>query len=435
MKNILYILLTVFALIGLCCSCGSSDDKHEYVELEDNLDFGKGTYRPNPFKFLDSIPPFSWMGMPNSVKKTTELAISFNEDAIRSKSTAQLAFVDMNGDRIEGIAIGKADGSILSIKADTAQTIIPATITVNPNIGDSILQGSLVVLGNDLDEANGTALGTTMTAVATWSLEHQIGINWWRWIILIIIVSVALYIIFVIGCLTYGAASVGIEALSNLTFPSITFNIKSSRKKRGRKNNKIDNDSDKEHDEGYVKEIAPDYYRINRKYIIPSGSQHKNPQGMTCGQILDALNDTSGTIRFINGEPYFDKDGGTQNGEPLKATFPEGIDAFLKPQELLAGKKINRNKLHDEAFRRIAKTYRMDEDELQVFKGNSAPVEKLRQKWGCSEQDVYRRCKNPYRIARVLHECKDGRTVQLVPWVYHHISHVGGIEAVAARYK
>lgn len=435
MKNILYILLTVFALIGLCCSCGSSDDKQEYTELGDKLDFGKGVYRPNPFQFLDSIPPFSWMGMPDSVKKTTELVISFNEDAIRSKSTAQLAFVDMNGNRIDGVTIGKADGSILSIKADTVQTIIPVTITVNPNIGDSILQGSLLILGNDLDEANGTALGTTMTPVAIWSLGHKTGINWWRWILLIIIVGVALYIIFVIGCLIYGAVSVGIEALSNLSFPSLTFNIKPSRKKRGRKNKKLDNDSDEKHEEGYAKEVAPDYYRINRKYIIPSGSQHKNPQGMTCGQILDALNDTSGTIRFINGEPYFDKDGGTQNGEPLKATFPEGIDAFLKPQELLAGKKINRNKLHDEAFRRIAKTYGMDEDELQVFKGNSSPVEKLRQKWGCSEQEVYRRCKNPYRIARVLHECKDGRTVQLVPWVYHHMPHTGGIEAVAARYK
>lgn len=435
MKNILYILLTVFAFIGLCCSCGSSDDKQEYTELGDKLDFGKGVYRPNPFQFLDSIPPFSWMGMPDSVKKTTELVISFNEDAIRSKSTAQLAFVDMNGNRINGVTIGKADGSILSIKADTVQTIIPVTITVNPNIGGSILQGSLVVLGNDLDEANGTALGTTMTPVATWSLEHKTGINWWRWILLIIIISVALYIIFVIGCLIYGAASVGIETLSNLSFPSITFNIKSSRKKRARKNNKIDNDSDEDNDGKYVKETAPNYFRINRKYIIPNGWQHKNPQGMTCGQILDALNDTNGEIKFINGEPYFDKDGGTSNGKPLEVTFSEGIEPFLKPKELQVGKKIDRSKLHNEAYRRIAKKYGMDEDELQIFKGNSEPVDRLRKKWRCSEQEVYRRCKNPYRIARALHECKDERTVQLVPWVYHHISHTGGIEAVASRYK
>ncbi|WP_305306854.1 hypothetical protein, partial [Paramuribaculum intestinale] len=39
------------------------------------------------------------------------------------------------------------------------------------------------------------------------------------------------------------------------------------------------------------------------------------------------------------------------------------------------------NKLHDEAFRRIAKEYGMDSDELQVFKGNSAPVENLMQQW------------------------------------------------------
>ncbi|WP_304647630.1 hypothetical protein, partial [uncultured Duncaniella sp.] len=42
---------------------------------------------------------------------------------------------------------------------------------------------------------------------------------------------------------------------------------------------------------------------------------------------------------------------------------------------------LSLNKLHDEAFRRIAKEYGMDSDELQVFKGNSAPVENLMQQW------------------------------------------------------
>lgn len=438
MKNLIHILLVVLAISGVCCSCGSSDAKHEYIELGNNLDFGKGTYRPNPFKILDDIPPFSWMGMPDSVKKTTELVISFNEDAMRSKSTAQLALVDLNGNKIEGIQVDKPNGDIFSLKADTVEFIIPVSFTVNPNIGDSVLKGSIMVLGADLDEANGISLGTTMTPIATWSLEHKTDINWWRWILLIIIAVVALYIIFVIGCLIYGATSVGIETLSGLSVPSFGFNLNHPMKKRSKKNRKTNTkntDLEEDNDGNYVKEIAPNCFRINRKYIIPTGSQHKNPQGMTCGQILDALNDESGIIRLMNGEPYFDKDGGTKNGRPLKASFPEGIDSFLKPQELQAGKKINRNKLHNEAFKRIAKSYGMDEDELQVFKGNSGPVEKLMRKWNCSEQEVYRRCNNPQRIARVLHECKDGKTVLLVPWVYHHIPHTGGIEAVAARYK
>lgn len=266
MKKLFHILLTGLAFSGMCCSCGSSDDKLEYTELGDNLDFGKGTYRPNPFKILDDIPPFSWMGMPDSVKKTTELAVSFNEDAMRSKSTAQLAIVDLNGNKIEGIQVNKPNGDIFSINADTAEFIIPVSFTVNPSIGDSILKGSIMVLGVDLDEANRIPLGTTMTPVATWSLEHKTGINWLRWILLIIIVGVALYILFVIGCLIYGAFSVGIEALSSMSFTLIGFNLKTYRKKleRKTKKHKVHN-SNKSNDNRnlkILKQKAPEFVKL-----------------------------------------------------------------------------------------------------------------------------------------------------------------------------
>lgn len=235
MKNIFHILLAVLTLSIICCSCGSSDDKHEYIELGDNLDFGKGTYRPNPFKFLDSVPPFSWMGMPDSIKKATELAISFNEDAVRSKSTAQLALVDINGNKIEGIKVGKSDGSNLSVKADTAQTIVPITFTVDPTIGDSILNGSIIILGNDLDEANGTSLGTTMTPITTWSLEHKTGINWWRWTILILIVAAILCLIVLIIYLLYYGVSVASSKLSYVTIPSFGLKIRDAKISKGKK--------------------------------------------------------------------------------------------------------------------------------------------------------------------------------------------------------
>ncbi len=429
MRNIVCIILAAFAVSCFCISCSDSEKEHKFVDLSE-LDFGEGTYRPNPFKFLDNIPPFSWMGMPDSVKKETKLEINFNEDAIRSHSSGQLAFVDQNGNKVNGVTIGNGLSGSIDINAKTGSVVIPVSFTVNPAVGDSTLTGSIVVLGNDLDQVNGTKLSSMATPIASWSLKHEIGINWLRWTILILI---GVLILAIVVLILYGLFKLGVYIFSVLA--SLKFNNKRDNKKKCKKqDDKNKKDEDDEDDGRYAREIKPSIFRINRNYIIPNGSQHKNPQGKTCGQILDELNDKNGRIIIKNGEPVFDKDGGTLNGKPLKASFPEGIDSFLKPDELRRGSKINRNKLHDEAFRRIAKEYGMDIDELQVFKGNSAPVENLMQKWNCSEQEVYNRCRNPHRIARVLHECKDGKTVQLVPWVYHHFPHTGGIEAVASKY-
>lgn len=232
MRNIIFIILTVFAVSCFCISCSDSEKEHKFVGISE-LDFGEGTYRPNPFKFLDNIPPFSWMGMPDSVKKETELEISFNEDAIRSHSSGQIAFVDQNGNVVNGLTIGKNLSEIQNIDAKTGGVIIPVSFTVNPAVGDSTLNGSIVVLGNELDQVNETKLSSMATPIASWSMKQKIGINWLRWTILILIVALILAIValilyglFKLGLCIFVALSSAVESLSAVSLPSFNSQIR-----------------------------------------------------------------------------------------------------------------------------------------------------------------------------------------------------------------
>lgn len=170
-------------------------------------------------------------------------------------------------------------------------------------------------------------------------------------------------------------------------------------------------------------------YKLNPNFVIPNGNQSKNTSHRTSGETGILLHDHTLEIKFNKDYyPIFDKDGGTKNGKPLFVEFDEGIRSYLKESELRSKSSVNREKLHIEAFKRMAEKYGMSYDELQVFKGNSEPVERLVKKWGCSENKVWKKCRNPFKINRVLHEQPDCKTIVLVPWLYHHVDHNGGIE-------
>lgn len=190
-----YVLWIVIGCINCFCFSCSKDKPHEYENLA-TLDFGEGVYRPNPFKILDNLPPFSWLGMPDSVKMETELAIQFNEDAIRSHSSGKLMFLDSNGNKNSGIHIGSPSTNSHIIFSEHGQVIVPIIYTVNPSVGDTILSGSIAVIGTDLDMVNDTELTSIVNPIANWTLKHRIGINWVRWIILVLIVVVIILILY-----------------------------------------------------------------------------------------------------------------------------------------------------------------------------------------------------------------------------------------------
>lgn len=170
--------------------------------------------------------------------------------------------------------------------------------------------------------------------------------------------------------------------------------------------------------------------------VTPPNKNYANLEGKTFAELGNDVNDKHPSVNFRNNYPVFDKDGGTPDGKPLQVFFENGIGEYINHDEVLRkkGKNINRDKLHEEVYERLAKQLGKMVDEIKVFKGDLAAAERLADKWNCSVDEVFRRCNNPKRVQRVPHECEDGKTVQLVPRVYHdYVSHDGGIERVAAE--
>ena len=181
--------------------------------------------------------------------------------------------------------------------------------------------------------------------------------------------------------------------------------------------------------------------RGNSDYVFkmdhrPKNKGYSNPDNKTFGELASELGDDKPSVKFRNNSPVFDKDPGTKSGKPIETKIGEGIDKYLNKDQIRAngGKKVNRQALHEEVFKRMANELGISVDELKVFKGDLAAAERLAKEWGCSIDDVFARCRNPKRIQRVLHECEDGMTVQLVPRLYHdNVIHNGGIEAVVSK--
>ena len=248
MKKIKIYSIFFIVVLSFLISCSHSEKEDiEYVQL-DNLNFGEGIYRPNPFKFLDNVPPFVWMGMPDSVSKSTNLRIAFNEDAVRSKSEAYIVFTDTQGNIINGDNNEIYGLRILRIKADSINQDYPLNILINPHVGNKMLKGNIMVSTSDLDSINNVSLTSTdYKSIGQWSLNHQIGINWWRWLIFIIIIiflCVCLY--FLIYGLIYILGNIKINFI-----PSKSYNNQSkefsNKKEDKRKNKKEKKDKEKLH--------------------------------------------------------------------------------------------------------------------------------------------------------------------------------------------
>lgn len=163
---------------------------------------------------------------------------------------------------------------------------------------------------------------------------------------------------------------------------------------------------------------------LDENYVWPNGNSYHNPDGKTIGELAKDLGTDNLTVRYNpEGEPIFDCDPGTETGRPYEVTFSDGIGSYLDDK----GGQIDRKGLHEEAFNKLADQLNCSVDEIRVFKGDADPIQRLQDKWNCSEDEVWQRCNNPNHVNRTWHECRDQKTVQLVPNMFHNISHDGGV--------
>ena len=178
------------------------------------------------------------------------------------------------------------------------------------------------------------------------------------------------------------------------------------------------------------------------KDCTPPKKTYSNPG--TIGNVANLLGDQNPEVNFKNNFPQFDRDGGTKifcnndgialgDGTPFKVVFEEGIMEYLDEKEIFAGKTVNRERLHEEAFKRMANELGVSVDMLKTFKGDLDAAKRLITPKLPTTDDVLKKYGNPHCIHRVFHECEDCKTLLLVPRVYHdNVEHLGGIY-VASR--
>jgi hypothetical protein len=168
-----------------------------------DFDFGNGTFR-EPFvgilkhrpailtKSLD-YPPCSWL-IPDTVYLEKSFIVRFNEECLRSNSSAYIILSDSNGNIPEGITFyfnGKPSksGKIL-IPVSKNREEVTIGLKIDPAVGSKKFEGNVYIEGNELDIVNEVSLQQKNNVVANWSFEQQRGWSplWIIWIVIAILI-------------------------------------------------------------------------------------------------------------------------------------------------------------------------------------------------------------------------------------------------------
>lgn len=272
MKKIILIILCIASCLLVSC-----DTKSELT----SIDFGSAEFE-EPFRGLLASHP-SWLvatldwPILRSLKSDTivlskSVKLEFNEDAVRSNSSAYIVFGNKNGNRehhayqffCNDELVG-ADG--YRVQATTEPQELSIKVKIHPAIGDSTELGYLSIYGNEIDEVNSIALTEEgWQRIAQWSFTQEIGLPWLIWLIwlLLLLIAVAIIVLVIYLLIQYVIIPLG-AFLSNVSLPTIsmptfawpTLNFRRKQKSIHKQKRKVDTTEQKQNNEQENEELDP----------------------------------------------------------------------------------------------------------------------------------------------------------------------------------
>ena len=237
MKKLFYTLLVTCSL----SACGDTN----YAELADcQLDFGQGEYeepfvgvlkqKPEILRKSLQFPPYSWLA-PDTLVLKKELAIDFNEEAIRSKSTATVSLVDSAYNPIQNLQLyinnDPVSKGMFTVKADSLSKSLVISCKVHPDLGDKEAKGYIMVQGNELDQVNSRSIQQDINLIGTWNLKQTYNIPWLLWLLWTITAVIIIALCFVVICFAVKGVIALIKSIIVTRIPSPTFSKRSSYKR------------------------------------------------------------------------------------------------------------------------------------------------------------------------------------------------------------
>lgn len=342
-------IVFIVCILSLLTSC------HKQEQLT-SVDFGSGEFE-EPFRGLLASHP-SWLVATldwpilrslrsDTVVLSKTVEIGFNEDAIRSNSSARIFFVDENGyisKKNQVFCNQKPIGlGGYEIKASAEPQQLSLSIKIDPSIGDSTAIGYISIIGNEIDEVNTIPLTEDGSQnIAQWSFYHEIGWPMWIWIIwlliFLLIVAIVVGIIYLLGLL-FVEIGKGVTVLFKMISTIHVKNPTRQRtpKTRNRKNKNDADDNITDISNGYIdKALQLERILLDQSYDIASknevlenlrlhleDSKASNPElnercyqslSIETQKALDKFND------FYGSTPK-DSIGGKWGGERGKSTY------------------------------------------------------------------------------------------------------------------
>lgn len=194
-------------VLVILTSCKESSEKSLM------FDFGKGVYKEpfrgilkdKPYPFVQSLkyPPYKWFLSDTLVFNKTFI-IDFNEEALRSNSTAEIAFVDSLYNPVKELQFDvngqPISNNFFTVKADSLSKTLNIQCKVHPGFGEQHIAGFLIIRGSQLDVVNNTPLQQELNVVADWKLEQKYKTPWLLWILWLLTIVLILAVIIILLC-------------------------------------------------------------------------------------------------------------------------------------------------------------------------------------------------------------------------------------------